>query len=639
MSVSKHDSKRIQFLEGFQRLQSTIQDLILVTMWSAYFISLLFFNIENNVRAAKPEDCLTLITQHITQYLKPPHIVLFKNDTENTDTSNTEMIYQTILRGIPANIIDLKNISLSRSHSIKSLGVNQSSESLNAILFSGLDDPINQMNNLRAYIDFIEELHPNSAKPKILAILLNNGSLLAYEIESMYKYAWSKKFLDFSIVEKYFNFLSKEHNCIFHYYNPFYEIIDKKHFHTRMELFPNKLRDVNGCVFKLGLISTDAYTNITKNAKGNIVGVTGSKIPVLLEILKIMNFSPEYVEVAKNMSFGKGINVLFEKLRNNDLNMHVVPRIFSLRHASSFSQVDLENTVRFVSVVPILSTISINIPADLLSSALIIPLGVVIICYFAIVLKIQQDKLSPFSILQALFGIPLTTRPTKTGDRMIFLSIILVSLWYSIDFYSNFLNFQLIRERPFDTFESIDESNLKLYVNDYAFDFVFSDEDWRIQNLKRKAEQVEDIASCMSLLARGANLVCVLQEDLAKIYIMALSSKYAEKLKIAKPVFNSQRMVYYFERSSPYTEAFHAILRKIYESGIDKTLDNNKKLDPVFSHSMEIKEGRIFVLQLIAILACGYMISLFVFFIECMIGKVKTPSPEQQNISRLREWY
>lgn len=173
--------------------------------------------------------------------------------------SDTEIIYQTILSKIPSKIIDLKNVSLVYLHSIETLVNDQSSESLNAIVFYGFKDSKNQSNNFKYYIDFMEELIPNLVKPKTLVILLNNNLSVDYDIISVYKYAWSKKFLHFSIVQRYSSVVTKEQNCIFHYYNPFYKIIDKKDFHVRMETFSDKLGNVNGYDFKLGLISADKY--------------------------------------------------------------------------------------------------------------------------------------------------------------------------------------------------------------------------------------------------------------------------------------------------------------------------------------------------------------------------------------------
>lgn len=286
--------------------------------------------------------------------------------------------------------------------------------------------------------------------------------------------------------------------------------------------------------------------NITKNSRGDIVDVTGPEIPVLLEILEIMNFSASYVEVGINMSYIRGLNDLLRKLQNNELNINVDPMSFSVKYVPLINQVDLEKVImQLIAVVPVLSTISINIPVHILSYLLIIPLGIVIVIYAANILKIQRND--SFSMLQILFSISLTTHQIMTANRFIFLSIILVSLWYSAGLYADVVDFQLIREIPFDTLESIDESNLKLYVNEWAFDLAFLGDDWCIKILKEKVTQVEDILPCISTLA-ATNHVCVLEMSLAKICIMALPPKDMENVKIAKPVFNSQRMVYQFER-------------------------------------------------------------------------------------------
>ena len=80
-----------------------------------------------------------------------------------------------------------------------------------------------------------------------------------------------------SIVQKNSN------GYIIYSYNPFYLQIDKRALKSGTEIFPNKLKNGNGYNIKLGVISTDIYSSITKNDRGNIIDVTGSKI--LLNLL------------------------------------------------------------------------------------------------------------------------------------------------------------------------------------------------------------------------------------------------------------------------------------------------------------------------------------------------------------------
>ena len=91
-----------------------------------------------------------------------------------------------------------------------------------------------------------------------------------------------------------------------------------------------------------------------------------------------------------------------------------------------------------------------------------------------------------------------------------------------------------------------------------------------------------------------------------------------DNIKLAKPVFNCLRLRYNFERSSPYTERFINILRRIHESGIERILKQDNKIYNTkwFPKIEEKVPEKAFVVKLISVLICGYAISSIVFLIE-----------------------
>lgn len=61
---------------------------------------------------------------------------------------------------------------------------------------------------------------------------------------ALLKYAWKKKFLDFTVLMTNFgrNKLIKPFSLLYHL-NPFNNIVHKKEFYKGMEIFPEKLND------------------------------------------------------------------------------------------------------------------------------------------------------------------------------------------------------------------------------------------------------------------------------------------------------------------------------------------------------------------------------------------------------------
>ena len=119
-----------------------------------------------------------------------------------------------------------------------------------------------------------------------------------------------------------------------------------------------------------------------------------------------------------------------------------------------------------------------------------------IACYCLIInyLKICKERWKIFYVLRFLFGnigIPIYTHPRALVDKLIFTSIVLLSIQYSVKFYSSFLNVEMVQnEIPPNTLEEI-------------INHVFaSDNVLHIQNMKPQTHVVDDISTCVENVRR-----------------------------------------------------------------------------------------------------------------------------------------
>lgn len=594
-------------------------------MRNAYFILIIVACIKNPVDAMSTQ-CSTTIIQRITHHLKPYQISISEM---NTDKLNVLIpFYYKIISNQTASItIDLNNIYQQNSLSTipKSHDPTYYASSI-VILFHGSYDARNdQFSNLKYFIDSIAALHTTLKRPKILVILLDTDLVSEQSLKNIFEYAWSKNILDFSVASESVNVLPNYRDCVLQYFNPFYDIMRKVPINSEVQIFPDKLSDVNGHDFKIGMITVSASVVIRRNSAGEITSVNGPFIPVQLLILEIMNFTVSYVETGYNVSYDRARKLIMDKLQNNEIMMSN-PGLFSLNHTSRIAQLDIEKDCnKIIAVAPVIPRVMINISGSIFSNLIIIPLGILIVMYLSEILKIKQEHWSTSVIFKLLFGIPAFLKlPKKVGDMFITLSIIVVSMWYSFNFYSDVLNIQLIRDNvPFDTFKDIDESNLKLYINKVNVETAFWLDDTHVKNIKRKTEDVDDILPCVEDLLMNADHICLTSEDVAESVKMSLPTGHALKFKATKPVFNCQKNVYNFERSSPYFGKFKKNLHKIYAAGLDKRMEHTENDKIESADKIEVQEKSVVLYELKFTFGCGCIISLFVFFGEFMAVKLK----------------
>ena len=366
---------------------------------------------------------------------------------------------------------------------------------------------------------------------------------------------------------------------------------------------------------------------------GIITEVKGSWISMTIFILSFFNFSIVYSEAGSDEATQDGtqlpykdrLRFLRERLQRGEINMLAIPETFSLTQHHDVLQIYMEKDCeKLVAIVPVKRTINFIIPKTILVFLLIISLIIVTTFRVLQFFKVLQEEWTGFDVLQILFEMPVNAISRKSVDRKILIYVILSSLFYSIYFYSSFVEVKaLINEAPFDTFKNIDESGLKIYIFEENYNEAFFNDNQYVQNIKRKVNNVTDILTCMAQLLKHRDRICLVFQGLANTFNLNHEFANRQKAKIAKPVFNCLERTYHFEKSCPFSTRFYKILRKVYESGIDQHL---MKLDQEteFLRKKRKKEkdsDHFFSSQLILILVCGYMLSFIAFIVENKIKR------------------
>ena len=529
-----------------------------------------------------------------SKYIDPRKTRFFFNNTETKSDPRTNVMLKKLLQSIPSVTMNLEDISSIYSNTSE---LNFNLATFNVILCGEFN-----VQSLRSIIDIIVELDSVNPRPKTLLIFHSYNFSSSSSTKEVLEYAWDKKFLDFTIMNEH---------CAIQYYRINYLLL------------PNKLSNVNGYDFKIGVISTNAEYQAYRHSNGSIFAIQAFMFPITYTVLSFMNFSLQYVEVGQNKSYVKGLEKVIDKLGRNEVNLAAIPSKFTGDISHSIVQLDLENDCQnLVAMMPITSAVKLYLPMTVVTKLVLIPCAVIMAVYIATILKIVTDKWTALHSIRIICGVPMNRRLQRSPGRIMFVSVFIVSLLYSADFYSNFLNVELgDDEISFDTFESIDASGLKAYLYSGFYNHAFWQENFHVQSIQRRTERVPMVTGLIESLVNGSDrYICIDTENFLRIF-MNRSLYPIQKARLAKPVFNCLRLVYNFERSSPYARAFQAICRRMYEAGLDIYLQT--PMTEKAGKKDEDEEAReALTLKLVIILLAGYTVAMVVFIFEWKIVAV-----------------
>lgn len=96
------------------------------------------------------------------------------------------------------------------------------------------------LNKTYAVIDGFLDLSPIPMRPRCLFIIPPEIIWSKVEVEKLLRYAWSKNFLDFTVLK-----ISDSNKSIFIDYNPFTQTYNHQNLLNSSEIFTDKLKDVN----------------------------------------------------------------------------------------------------------------------------------------------------------------------------------------------------------------------------------------------------------------------------------------------------------------------------------------------------------------------------------------------------------
>ena len=455
------------------------------------------------------KNCDVLITQSVLLNIKPYYVTFFMNNPKES-TWESNFIIQEVTKHVPTII---KNVLISQRSTINSPAMYTTSKARHALNILLYSSPKNDFGSILYDIQNFTQVLIQTKSYKItktLVIFLSNDYIHENVIKTLCEYAWQHQILDFTIVTG-MHATDSMNNCIMWNYNPFYEIVNFEYLNPNVTIFPDKLNNVNGYKMKLGIIDADLYTKIMRDELSNTTNLIGPYVSMTSLILKFLNFSTDFVQLGINNSFIEGEHLLFEKLQNNELNMFAIPEVSNTYPTFEISRIALErNYHKYVAWINNDNSLKLYISKELIMALCIIPLVIVIITHFMQVYNILENNSPTINILQVLFAVSIRVQPKMIRHRLFFLCIIFISYIYSNSFFSD-LNAQLLRNNiPFDTFEDIYHSGLKIFTYKGNFAHLFWKSDVYVQKIKNITEALEYTRECGIRLYKGKNNICIM---------------------------------------------------------------------------------------------------------------------------------
>lgn len=468
-------------------------------------------------------------------------------------------------------------------------------------------------NQIYRISDDLVAISPISMRPKSLLVIHNDKNWSALNASKIVRYAWSLKFLDFSILK-----INTDNRMALLHYNPYTEIYSRFNLKIPKVIFPDKLNDVKCLSLKLPTFNVPPLIMV-HNKSNKERQVTGSDFIYIKTVAEKLNFKfNSSFESHNNTKYLMG--KLLTNLENNEIN--IIPVAFLVTTYLQGRKLIIGNSMaqsKMAIVVPIIPVTELKVSFYIFIYMLSFAAIIISFSIFVHLMKFNSDNWEMLTIFQILVGIPIRARPRQGVELIIFFTIVILSISYSCILTSSLSAIQLVQdETQFFTIEDIVQSRIPVYTSYSAID----EDGIRIKKLFVNSKKVQDDGDCINMLIETNNVICIIPYDRAMYFVQKnLKTNGRPIMRIVDQLsFRHDQVAFAYEKASPYAEKFGKGLQLLTESGIPSfwesriyngtaTIHQLKK-----SSSANIKD--ILVIQLIIIACLGCLLSTTVFIYE-----------------------
>ena len=393
------------------------------------------------------------IIDFIIYTLKPHQIAIFTSNLTSANNFHTDISSE-----IPTFIIDLTTTS---SNTFRRL--TKFTWELNIIICKD-NNHKRSLRNVYEILHFIVEKSPIHARPKCLIILLNSNSLVSSDYRQILKSAWNLKFLDFSVLR-----VTYKGKITFMNYDPMKKTFNTGLLKSHTQIFPDKLSNMNNYTIKMPFVDFDTFAVLNDGKVNDKIKSKHNVFPTLLVLSEKMNFHINYYTDLTHLlhkNILSMIDTATKALENNEANMLPFAMIIGMSLTNKEVVIGrVVNSTAFLIVVPIRSKKRLILSSKLYVYIVVLP--IIVLCYIFASrgLKFERKYWGFLEIFGIIFSMPVLT-PRTWPERIVFLSMTWLSIYWSIEFFSTFTDIKFVGdEESFNSFESIVKSKLTLYTD------------------------------------------------------------------------------------------------------------------------------------------------------------------------------
>ena len=587
------------------------------SMYISYFI--LLSTIQKTY--TNQEDWINSLIKHINADKVTHQVVVFINKSEMQNVLDQDDIVQKLIQQVPVLFIDLsedKCGSINRSLSLPFF-INPRQASIYIILVNNIESELRSIIDLSAHSLI-------TTRPKTLFVVYQNSRIVYEDIQIILLYAWSKKFLDFSVIEVNVSKSSVNYKPFIYNFNPFYNKTYKSYVYSNAIIFPDKLKNLNHYPLKIPIFHSPPYIVVNESESGQLISVKGVAFPMVIIAAKSMNFKIEYaVTLKKDTPILNWKNIVLKKLNEDIIDVVSIPLLDSI--GREFLQIyDGRDCADYIALVPIIKFEKMNL--TLYNLIYLLTIIIIFICftYKFNRYRTNAERWNLNDVVQLIFGQSIRKIPEKVFNKIIFITITITYMVFCNMILSSLINAKVIEyEVPFNTFEQISESNLKICVENVFFDLIFNQSNNpHIQEMIKRTIPVANINECVDMLLYDKSCICILNKFKAKTIIKEnIRSDGTTVMKIAKPIFLCEDTALVIQKGSPYFEKFETIIKWIIQSGIHHGWESVRIFEMIPNYEAGEEDTKnVFLVQGYLVLSTGYLIAIVIFFIEKFsIGK------------------
>ncbi|KAL7307252.1 hypothetical protein TKK_0000449 [Trichogramma kaykai] len=456
----------------------------------------------------------------------------------------------------------------------------------------------NATESLYVALDYLERASRGRPRAKCLVVVTRypNENHLENDYRPFFEYAWTKKFLYLTVIEVVRSFSLEQplgfllddyriESVLVHQYNPFFEDYIKENYSDEIELFKDKLQDLNGYRLKSAFLEEIPMATIDETYEGDDVwrAVSGQDFDICKLIALKLNFS--MVMGALNYEnklfkrFGERTHVkdIFQGLLNDSLDFSI-----NLGHVLATNNLDNLQVELGMAMYPnMLGLLVKQYGSGQVFSNRLGALIFVYLCVALVTVKLLRRRahvIDWLNVLKTMLGQAHVRDARQTSERLIFLCLVLFYALFSQSTSNALLNAYRFKVAfpPMRDLDDFVRANISPRITKFTLGAMRNLNSSQLNLIASRSSSLAnypDLENCVDdLLDRNKRVnACESLSFVGRIIVEELESLEpkitSRSLKLVSPLIWSWESLA-FSPVSPYIRKFNGVVHRIIDSGI-----------------------------------------------------------------------